>query len=216
MLTAIENALNRGLPRSPRAQELCAGLAGRKLAIEIPDVTRVLVESTGASLRITRDRPRRGDPRQVDYPTPPDSPPHADKSATADAEIIGGPLGLLALAGDSPQAVLQRRGVDIRGDAALAEKFRELGMLLRPDLEEDLSQLIGDVPAHQIGRFARMAVSWGQRAVSTTAQNFSEYFAHERRDLVSRNEGEQYLRGVDLLREDLDRLEARLAQLTRA
>ena len=192
MLTAIENALNRGLPRSPRAQELCAGLAGRKLAIEIPHITRVLVESTGTSLRITRD------------------------SATADAEIIGGPLGLLALAGDSPQAVLQRRGVGIRGDAAMAEKFRELGMLLRPDLEEDLSQLLGDVPAHQIGRFARMAASWGHRAVSTTVQNFAEYFAHERRDLVSRNEGEQYLRGVDVLREDLDRLEARLDQLTSA
>jgi len=152
----------------------------------------VLVESTGTSLRITRD------------------------NATADAEIIGGPLGLLALAGDSPQAVLQRRGVDTRGDAAMAEKFRELGMLLRPDLEEDLSQLLGDVPAHKIGRVARMAASWGHRAVSTTVQNFAEYFAHERRDLVSRNEGEQYLRGVDVLREDLDRLEARLDQLTRA
>jgi len=198
MLTAIENALNRGLPRSPRAQELCAGLAGRKLAIEIPEVIRLLVESTGTSLRITKGgRPAEG-------------------SAQADAEIIGGPLGLLALAGDSPQGVLQRRGVDIRGDAATAERFRELGMLLRPDLEEDLSQLIGDVPAHQIGRFARMAASWGQRAVSTAVENFSEYFAHERRDLVSRNEGEQYLRGVDVLREDLDRLEARLAQLTRA
>jgi len=173
-------------------------LAGRKLAIEIPEVTRVLVESTGTSLRITRgDR-------------------SADGGAQADAEIIGGPLGLLALAGDSPQAVLQRRGVDIRGDAGLAERFRELGMLLRPDIEEDLSLLIGDVPAHQIGRFARMAASWGQRAVSTAVENTAEYFAHERRDLVSRNEGEQYLRGVDLLREDLDRLAARIDQLTRA
>src|SRR5581483_5206978 len=198
MLTAIENALNRGLPRSPRAQELCAGLAGRKLAIEIPEVTRVLVESTGTSLRITRGGRS------------------ADGGAQADAEIIGGPLGLLALAGDSPQAVLQRRGVDIRGDAGLAERFRELGMLLRPDIEEDLSLLIGDVPAHQIGRFARMAASWGQRAVSTAVENTAEYFAHERRDLVSRNEGEQYLRGVDLLREDLDRLAARIDQLTRA
>jgi len=89
-------------------------------------------------------------------------------------------------------------------------------MLLRPDIEEDLSLLIGDVPAHQIGRFARMAASWGQRAVSTAVENTAEYFAHERRDLVSRNEGEQYLRGVDLLREDLDRLAARIDQLTRA
>ena len=222
MLTAIENALNRGLPRSPRARELCAGLAGRKLAIEIPDLTRVLVESTGTSLRITRDdrSAAEGIPRSAGGATRDDrrqgDPTQALDAPTADAEIIGGPLGLLALAGDSPQAVLQRRGVDIRGDAALAEKFRELGMLLRPDLEDDLSQLIGDVPAHQIGRFARMATSWGRRAASTTLQNFSEYFAHERRDLVSRNEGEQYLKGVDSLREDLDRLEARLDHLTRA
>lgn len=193
MLTStLENALNRGLPLSPRAQSLCRELAGKKLAVEIPEVVRILVESTGDMLRVTRG------------------------SAPADAEVRGGPLGLLALSGDAPQAVLQRRGVEIRGDAAIADRFRELGMLLRPDLEELLARAVGDVPAHQVGNFTRLALSWGRHAASTALTNVAEYLAHERRDLVPRNEGEQFLRGVDALREDVDRLEARLDVLMRA
>ena len=190
MLTAtLENVLNRGLPRSPRAQQLCAELTGRSVAVEVREITRLLLESTGRSLRITR-----GD-------------------AGADAEIVGGPFGLLALGGASPEAVIQRGDVEIRGDAELAEKFRELVLLLRPDLEEELSLVVSDVPAHQIGRFARMALGWTQKAATTTAQNIAEYLAHERQDLVPRGEGEQFLRGVDALREDVDRLDARITLL---
>jgi ubiquinone biosynthesis protein UbiJ len=187
MLTAtLENVLNRGLPRSPRAQQLCAELTGRSVAVEVREMTRLLLESTGSTLRITR-----GD-------------------AGADAEIVGGPLSLLALSAERPEAVIQRGDVEIRGDAELAQKFRELLLLLRPDLEEELSGLIGDVPAHQIGRFARMARGWTHRAARTTAENLAEYLGHERQHLIPRNEGEQFLRGVDAVREDVDRLEARI------
>ncbi len=77
--------------------------------------------------------------------------------AAADAELSGGPLSLLALAGPQPEAVLQRGDVQITGDAELAQRFRELAMLLKPDIEEELSAVIGDVPAHQLGRLARAA-----------------------------------------------------------
>ena len=187
MLTAtLENVLNRGLPRSPRAQQLCAELTGRSVAVEVREITRLLLESTGSTLRITRG------------------------AAGADAEIVGGPFGLLALGAERPEAVLQRGDVEIRGDAELAQKFRELVLLLRPDLEEELSGFIGDVPAHQIGRFARMARGWTHRAARTTAENLAEYLAHERQHLVPRNEGDQFLRGVEAVREDVDRLEARI------
>ena len=192
LITTLENALNRGLPLSPRAQALCRELTGRKLAIEVPQLARVLVESTGEMLRVTRGE------------------------GLADAEVSGGPLGLLALSGDAPPAALQGRGVEIRGDAAIAERFRELGMLLRPDLEELLARAVGDVPAHQIGHFTRLALAWSAAAAKTTLTNIAEYLAHERRDLVPRNEGEQFLRGVDALREDVDRLQARLDLLMRA
>jgi ubiquinone biosynthesis protein UbiJ len=44
-------------------------------------------------------------------------------------------------------------------------------------------------------------------------QNLSEYLAHERGHLVSRAEAEHFLRGVDDLREQLDRMAARTAHL---
>jgi ubiquinone biosynthesis accessory factor UbiJ len=190
MLTAtLENVLNRGLPRSPRAQQLCAELAGRRIAIEAPAVLRLLVESTGNSLRITRG------------------------SLPADAEVVGGPLSLLALGTSASDAPLSRGEIEVRGDAQLAQKFRELARLLAPDPEEELSTLVGDVAAHRFGRLARGALDWSRNAAATLLQDVGEYFSHERGHLVPREEGEQFLRGVDALREDVDRLEARLELL---
>ena len=192
MLSAtLDNLLNRGLPRSPRARQLCAELEGKSVAIEIRDITRLRVASSGQTLSVTRD------------------------DAPADATLAGAPLSLLALAGESPDAVLQRRDVAIGGDAELAQKFRELARLLRPDLEEELSLLLGDVPAHQLGRLARLGLNWSRKAAGTTLANLAEYLGHERADLVPRNEGEQFLRGVDALRAGVDRLAARIELLAR-
>jgi ubiquinone biosynthesis protein UbiJ len=187
----IANLLNRGLPRSPRAQQLCAQLKGRSVAIEIGEITRLRVASNGTTLDVTS-----GD-------------------AASDATIAGAPLALLALSGDAPESVVQRGAVTIRGDAQLAQQFRELARLLRPDIEEDLSQLLGDVPAHHLGRLARLTAGWTRKAATTTLTNLAEYLGHERADLVPCNEGEQFLRGVDSVREDLERLEARFEILAR-
>jgi len=185
----LEKLLNRGLPRSPRARQLCAALTGRSVAVVVPDIARLRVSSTGDTLAVTLE----------DAPT--------------EATIRGGLLSLLALTGDSAQKVLQRGEVTVSGDSEVAERFRELVQLLRPDPEEELALLIGDIPAHQLGRLARLGASFSVRAAETTLRNLAEYWAHERGDLVSRNEGEQFLRGVDALREDTDRLQARLALL---
>jgi ubiquinone biosynthesis accessory factor UbiJ len=191
MLSAtLDNLLNRGLPRSPRARQLCAELEGRSLAIEIRAIARLRVASTGRTLSVTRDE------------------------AAADATLAGGPVSLLALAGESADAVLRRGEVAISGDAELAQKFRELAGLLRPDFEEELSLLLGDVPAHQLGRLARLTLHSSRRAAATTLANLVEYLGHERSDLVPRNEGEQFLRGVDAVREGVDRLAARIALLS--
>jgi ubiquinone biosynthesis protein UbiJ len=50
---------------------------------------------------------------------------------------------------------------------------------------------------------------FGRRAVRTGTRNVAEYLAHERGDLVPRAEAEDFYRGVERLREDLDRLDAR-------
>jgi ubiquinone biosynthesis protein UbiJ len=189
MLTqSIENLLNRNLPRSPRALELCAQLAGKVARVRAPGPGWTLeCESLGSSLRLTRQLR--------------DAPP--------DAEIAGSPLNLAALAGDDAEAVIRRGDVTIRGDAEIAQQFRELFTLLRPDVEEELARLIGDSPAHQALRLVRAATDFGRRAARTGVRNVAEYLAHERGDLVPRAEAEDFYRGVERLREDLDRLEAR-------
>jgi ubiquinone biosynthesis accessory factor UbiJ len=194
MLTqAIENLLNRNLPRSPRAGDLAAALRGKTVRIEARGLGWVVfVESLGTSLRLSKASGR-----------------------APDAEISGNLMSLGALAGTHPEEVIRRGEVTIRGDAELAQKFRELAMLLKPDVEEELSKLIGDTPAHQALRFVRGIAGAGRRAASTQVRNVAEYLAHETRDLVPRAEAEDFHRGVERLREDLDRLEARAELLER-
>jgi ubiquinone biosynthesis protein UbiJ len=192
MLTeAIENLLNRNLPRSPRALELTAALKGKSVRIEARTLGWVLrCESLGSSVQLT-----------------------SAGEVPADAQIAGSLMNLAALAGAHPEEVIQRGDVTIRGDAEVAQKFRELAMLLKPDVEEELSRLIGDTPAHQALRFVKMATSFGRRAANTGVRNVAEYFAHETGDLVPRAEAEDFYRSVERLREDLDRLEARTRPL---
>jgi len=191
MLTqAIENLLNRSLPRSPRARELCAALAGKRVRVEARGLGWVIIaESMNTSIRLTKE--------STDGQQP-------------DADISGSLLSLAALAGSHPEEVIQRGDVTIRGDAEVAQKFRELAMLLKPDVEEELSRLIGDSPAHQALRLVRLATGFGRRAAQTGVRNVAEYLAHERGDLVPRAEAEDFYRGVERLREDLDRVEARV------
>ena len=191
LAAALENLLNRGLPRSGRARQLCAELGGRRLAVEAPAVARLVIESDGVAVRI-----RRGE-------------------APADASIVGGPLSLLVVGGGLSREPITRGEVEIRGDAEVAENVQQLLRLLSPDVEEELSLVLGDVPAHRIGRLARGAAGWTGRAVATLWRDLGEYASHERQDLVPRPEGEGFLRGVDALRENVDRLAARLEQLER-
>lgn len=189
MLTqAIENLLNRNLPRSPRALELCGALRGKSVRIDAQPLGWTLViEALGTSVRLAKTA--------------------GDKEA--DAHIAGSLMSLAQLAGPEPEEVIRRGDVSIRGDAEVAQKFRELAMLLKPDVEEELSRLIGDTPAHQALRFAKMAADFGRRFAVTGIRNTAEYLAHERRDLVPRAEAEDHYRNVERLRADLDRLDAR-------
>jgi ubiquinone biosynthesis protein UbiJ len=191
LLASIENILNRSLPRSLRAQALAAALAGRSLAVAITGMGPVVISSTGERIRVERGS---GQP--------------------ADASISTGPFSLLALANGGAPA-LARTGATISGDSDVAQQFSELLGLLRPEPEEELAQLLGDAPAHHLGRLARLALGFGERALRTTVNNVAEYLAHERGDLIPKAEGRQLLDGIDALRDDVDRCEARLQQLER-
>jgi ubiquinone biosynthesis accessory factor UbiJ len=188
----LDRAVARALADSPRATALIGALRGKRLAIEVSGTpVHVLVESTGRTLKLHRAAVAGG-------------------GEQPDATIIGAPLSLLALIGADAQAVIQRGDVQISGDPAIAQQFRELGLLLRPDLEASLAPVLGRSGAHIALRGLRAAAQWTRNAAGTSLRNVAEYLAHESRDLVSRPESEHFLRGVDQAREQLDRADARL------
>lgn len=195
MLTErLQAAIDREVDGSPRALELLQMLDGRSLRIE------ARYTPWGVTLRATPGRLT------------------LDRSAAghADARLSGTPLSLLALAREMPADVIRRGDVTITGDGAVAERFQELLQLLRPDLEETLSQLIGDVPAHGLGSLLRRSMGFGRDSARTVARNVGEYLTHERRELVPRAEAQAHLDEVDELRERVDRLAARVDALGNA
>lgn len=196
MLTErVEAVLNRQAQDSPRARELLALLAGQGVAIAASFTPLELeLRSDGTALRLTRT------------PT----------GETVHARIRGTPISLLRLAGPDAEGAIRDGSVAITGDAEIANRFRELMQLLRPDVEDEIARLIGDTPAHALGRFVTDLMGWGRQAGRAAGRNVYEYLAHERGDLVSGAEGKDFLDGVDRLREQADRLEARIARLEQA
>jgi ubiquinone biosynthesis protein UbiJ len=189
----IESLLNRNVAGSSQARGLVERLAGRSLEVRVTP-TPVRIRFRVADGRVTVGPGGEGEP---------------------DAVIEGTPLSLAALAGPEPEDRIRQGVVRISGDAETAQSFQKLFKAARPDFEEELSRLVGDVAAHHVANAARDAFAFGRRALETFARNMGEYLTEESRDLPARPEIEAWTGEVDRLREDADRLEARIVLLER-
>lgn len=101
----------------------------------------------------------------------------------------------------------------IRGDIELGQKFQRIVSGFAPDWEEGLANVIGDVPAHQIGRAARGFFDWAKDAARALGMTSAEYLQEEAFVLAKRARVNDFLRDVDQLRADVDRLEKRIERL---
>jgi ubiquinone biosynthesis protein UbiJ len=108
------------------------------------------------------------------------------------------------------------REIKIEGSADLASAVQYLFRHLRWDFEEDLSRVVGDALAHRMVEQGNRFAAWNREAVAKLAQNFVEYWTEERPMLARPAEVREFLAGVDQLRDDLARLEKRVAALTKA
>jgi ubiquinone biosynthesis accessory factor UbiJ len=192
LLERLEEALNRNVAESRKAQALCRQLDGRVISLAV----------TGTPLEFffsARDGRLSLSPRS--------------EGAPADAALSGTPIALLALAGPRAEGALRGGGVRIEGDAEIAQKFRDLLRHAQPDVEEELARVIGDVAARNLANLARGFLEFGRKAGRSLAGNVSEYLQEEGRDLPTATEAEEFLASVDRLRDDVERFEARLARL---
>jgi len=195
LLSPLEKLLNRNIAASSAARAACKRLDGKTLAVHITGAP----ENTLLSLFISCG----GDRVTLS----------AKEGAPAAATLSGTPLALASMVGKPPEAAMRSGSVRIEGDAEVAQSFRDLLKAAQPDVEEELSRLVGDVAAHQLGNLARGAFSFGQRVANTFAQNVSEFLQEESRDVVTRVEVDEFVDAVDQLRDAVERSEARLALL---
>jgi ubiquinone biosynthesis protein UbiJ len=121
-----------------------------------------------------------------------------------------GPESLPALARGEEHFM---RSVHVSGNAKLASEVLLLVRHLRWDAEEDLAHVVGDVAAHRVVRFAKEILGWQVDAAKRLAGSAAEYLIEERGLLVARAEYEALATAAAKLRDDLDRLEARLRRL---
>lgn len=133
----------------------------------------------------------------------------AAKEAEATLTIAAKP-GLLAALPKGEEHLL--RAVDIAGNARLASEILSLLRYLRWDVEEDLSRVVGDVLAHRIVGTARQFATWQVEVGKRLTENVMEYAIEERRLVIGRGEFEEFAAAVSRLRDDLARLEQRLAR----
>jgi ubiquinone biosynthesis protein UbiJ len=183
-LASVEAVFDRNIAASNQARALTKNLEGTSLQVDIEGVTRIRAACAGGRMALLA-----GD----------DSP--------ADAVICGSPPALIQMlrAGSAP--------VQVRGDAEIANSYRDLFRAARPDLEEELSRWVGDLPARHLAQIARSVRTWARRARRSAGENIAEYLQEEGRDLITKTELEEFLRAVDGVRDGVERIDARLRHL---
>lgn len=193
LLSALEATLNRNIAASSAARALCTRLNGKALRLQLTGVPMEFI------LRVEAERIQLSSARD----------------SVADASLSGSPLGLLNLAAQQTTTSMSGSSVRIEGDAEVAQGFSELLKQAKPDFEEELSRIVGDVAAHQLGNTVRSMLGFGRRVGDTLLQNMGEYLSEEGRDVPSKTEADEFTRAVDTLRDDTERFAARLSALER-
>lgn len=169
------------------ANEILQPFAGKSVQFNIALVNATLVILENGSLAIAGD------------------------ANVADAKVTISPGLLLRLLAKDDTARMQ---IDIEGDTHLAAELAKVLTNMRWDYEEDLSKVVGDVPAYKVGQFTRQAGKTIKDTGVNLASMLSEYWQEENPLIAKKRHVEQFNAEVDTLRADVERLEKRLSKLT--
>lgn len=194
LLAAAEAVVNQVLALDPEGAARLAPVEGRVLLLEL----------TGFGTRI--------------YVVPGESRLFLFGAYDAEPDCIvrGSPVALLGMVlAEHREDAVFAGAVSIDGDNRPAQVLGEVLRGLDIDWEEQLSKLLGDTLAHQLMSRARAGERWAERSGDIAGQNVREYLQEEAAVLPSRAELADFLAEVDTLRDDVERLAARVQRLER-
>jgi ubiquinone biosynthesis protein UbiJ len=194
LLAAAEALINRVLTLDPEGAAAFAKVQGRVLRIELLGLgLHLSLVPEGAALRL-----------------------FGDYAAEPDCIVRATPAALLSMAlAENREDEVFSGSVKIDGDNNLAQTIGEVLKALDIDWEEQLAAIVGDRIAHQIGNQARAGSRWAERSGRTLQSDLREYLVEEGRFVPSEIEMQSFLDGVDRLRDDTERLEARVERFAR-
>ena len=111
---------------------------------------------------------------------------------------------------------IHRGEASIEGDIATGNALKGMASSLDIDWEEQISPLVGDTVAHQLGVASRKLASWFDRTSQSMKANTREYLEEEVEFVAPANMLRHFADSVDDMQSAVDRLEARLKQLEKA
>jgi len=189
-----ESAVNKYLSLDPEISEQLSEFEGRCIAIEIstpPIKLFCFPRAGGLSLQTVYE-------------------------GEADCKIAGSLMGILKMIrSENPAEILSSGEVSITGDSRLAQDFSDTLSQMDIDWEELLSKLTGDFAAHRIGNVVRQGQHWLLDSMKAFRQDSTEYLQEESGILPTRIEIEKFIHDVDVLRDDVERLDAKIRKLER-
>lgn len=194
VLAGLEAALNRYIALDPEGAARLEPLYGRLIAIEL----------AGFGTRLTL------------IPGPDGLQVFGAYEGEPDCLLRGSPLALARMGlAERKEDQLFGGEVQVAGDTRLAQEFGTFIAGLDVDWEEQFSRLVGDPIAHQVGSGLRSVGDWGRKSSDTLTQDLKEYLQEEGRLVPTAYEVQGFLDRVDTLRDDVERLEARIERLAR-
>ena len=191
LLRPVAEILNRNIAETTPARELVSELSGATIAIRARETALSTFFSFEDEI-VTLSTEYLDDP---------------------DVVITGSLVTLTKMIGGGGEAAIRNGDVDLTGDAATAQRFQKLLDYAKPDIEEELSRIIGDVAAHRLAQFAHGIGDWARETRSTMGSNVREYLQEESRDVPTRYEVDRFTQRVGTLRDEVERIAARLNRL---
>lgn len=195
LMSALETALNHYLALDNQLEAKLSPLAGKVIAVTIQPFNETIY------LCPSEDRIQ-----CLDYY-------HEQPDTNISGSLAA--LGLMGLSA-TPMRAIFSGNVSIEGDIHAGQKLQQLFAQLDINLEAQLAKYTGANFSHRFGQFFRSINNWGQDSLTTLKLNTSELLQEETRDLPAPAEADIFFRQVDTLRNDFDRLQARIRRLQEA
>ena len=203
---ALETLLNRTLALDPDTRDALRALDGRRVALTLDSAASA---TPALSLQV-----------RVDGGLLAVGP--VDEAGATDLSVrstLGGLLSLLPrlMGGDQHRDAAPPIGrIRIEGDPELARRLQRLAGRFDPDWQQPFARVFGDVLGVQIANAIAGGLKQARATGRSLAENTAEFVTEESRDVVGRAELNAFHDDVDVLRDDVERIAARIARLQAA